>query len=84
VQKSDLGGWGEKGKAGWTFCPDYPMTTEGLSTECKSCHSLSHLIFPLKSVPVAQSFISGIWMEDMRSIINNTDKILPRFMATSV
>jgi hypothetical protein len=81
---SDLGGGGEKGKEGWSFCPDYPMIAEGLSTECKSCHSLSHLIFPLKSVPVAQSFISGIWMEDMRSIINNTDKILPRFMATSV
>jgi hypothetical protein len=79
---SDLGEGGEKGKEGWSFCPDYPMTAEGLSTERKICHSLSHLIFHLRSVPVAQSFISGIWMEDMRSIINNADKILPRFVAT--
>jgi hypothetical protein len=80
VEKSNLGGGGEKGKEGWTLCPDYPMTAEGLATEYKSCHSLSHL----RSVLVARSFISGIWMEDMNSIINNADKILPRFLATSV
>jgi hypothetical protein len=84
VQKSDLGGGGEKGKEGWTYCPDYPMTTEGLATECKPCHSLSHLMFPLGSVPVPHSFTAAIWMEDMRSIINNADKILPRLLAISV
>jgi hypothetical protein len=60
------------------------MTAEGLATEWKSYHSLSYLMFHLRSVPVAQSFISVIWIEDMNSIIIKADKILPRFLATSV
>jgi hypothetical protein len=67
---------GEKDKEGGTCCPYKSQTAEELATECKSCHSLSHLIFPLSSVPVAQSFTAAIWMEDMSSITIYADKIL--------
>jgi hypothetical protein len=35
-------------------------------------------------VPVAHHFISAIWMEDMRTIIANEEKMLPRFLSISV
>jgi hypothetical protein len=74
-----------KGKKGGTFVQiNQPVTTEWLTTECKSCYLLSHFMFLLTSVPVAHPFNSAICMEDMRTIIVNEDKILPRFLSISV